>query len=153
MTREEKLNEIRTRCIELIHWDYKKWLQKEKKIFWCRWIKIKWKEYIYKSHPIINVWGCEYNPTKQNYGGDIRIHIIWLPINLSRLLSALINLYKDNSDFWFIEKVIVRRQWLYFKKVCNWKLIKENWQEAILEDQEEETINVLFDLLKKLNND
>ena len=69
--------------------------------------------------------------------------LIWHPISLARLIN-----YISKNKHWF--------QISYYARVCiecswwpliNWECAKEDWTDAILDDQSDETIETIYNLL------
>jgi len=82
------------------------------------------------------------------------LKIIWHPVSLSRVLSALGDKIVDDWWWWralaFWDEAIydTSHSWLNWDdKVCDRKLLKEDWSDAYLQDQSDETIQALHGLL------
>lgn len=69
----------------------------------------------------------------------------YYPISLSRVLTAL-GESKSYSNWYILDR---GRDWFcsYFKKVCKRKLLNEDWTDATLFDQSQETITAIWVLL------
>lgn len=114
--------------------------------------KLKWmvtKIYPEKVHEVIwNVefkdWVCRRLQPWANY------KVIWHPVSLSRVLSKLDDCYIYYK--WYIttsrySSIEENSQDLVLEEVCPRKLLKEDWSDAYLQDQSDETIQALHPLL------
>jgi len=71
--------------------------------------------------------------------------IIWHPISLSRVVSAL---WRDYEIWpWTVKWHIAIWDWINKKLICSRKLINEDWSDAMLEDQSDQTIYSLYNLI------
>ena len=70
--------------------------------------------------------------------------LIWHPVSLPRVLSALGD--EHYYDHWEILCWETEKRWEAFD-VCPRKLLKEDWSDAYLQDQSDETIQALHSLL------
>ena len=160
MTDKNTLQKLSEEIISAIHWlPYEEAVKKEL-VPWCV-VKYRWNakvEVVEKYYNQVSIYhGCNYKWVDKN---DLN-RILWLPIDLSRVMRALEMLIIDEQkkytrysflDWriyesghslalrgWFIDD---EDNWIY------WKLLREDGSTATLEDQTEETLLSLLTLFE-----
>jgi hypothetical protein len=79
---------------------------------------------------------------------DIPMKIIWMPCTLSRVLNTI----ETQGRTWISYRgwrLTEHYRFWEFEEICDWKLLKANWEDALLEDQSEETKRILHSLICK----
>lgn len=120
--------------------------------FWCivftkeRWKYVKHKVLLYTRK---TNWDFDVVCDGYELYDLMQWNIIWHPITLARVLSVLdtsrknwhieTHQYKDWSFLIFTDKSNM--------PVCGRKLLNENWSDATLDDQSDETIQAIYNIL------
>lgn len=89
-------------------------------------------------------WKRTWDDTAWNTRNLYVDEIIWHPISLARVLSALIWIV------WIHWSIIVKYDinW-WWRDICPRKLLTDSWNDAILDDQSDETIRAILWLLSE----
>lgn len=122
-----------------IHGSIEEAREKEYKIVWCMWFDWDWlRRYYWK-------WFNWYTDN-----GDYSIFwpkeekIIWLPPTLSRVLISLGEHYELVP--WGLDDMVISNRKTK-DNICDWKLLNEDWSDATLFDQSEDTQDAIYNLL------
>lgn len=113
----------------------------------------------FKRRVIELIHGLPYKEAKEEEGfietkgifGKSKIYTI-NPITIGRVMQALSVLKKHENEIVFNSngQLEYRKNFPYLiEYLCSWKLVKENGEERIDDDQSDETIKKLYELIKE----
>lgn len=133
----DKQLKIQEAIMIAIHGSLAQAKRNERSIVWCLY-RCKRDKEILRRHWNEAYWWWVCN--RDNYV------IIWLPPTLSRVAAAL-----SNTWCWYSisDWSIMTTDWWWRTReyVCDWELLNEDWSDATLFDQSEETQDAIYNLL------
>ena len=144
MTITPMMQYIQDRILEAVHWCTLEEAREKEKVFWS---------YVYDEENwlmCILMKLTEYTDVRlKNWDWwtikDDTVSFTGLPPTLPRVLTAL----GENRIYSRWNICYIWRDWLttYFTKICKRKLLNEDWTDATLFDQSQDTITAIWNLL------